>query len=420
MRWRPTYATSGRTSTRSTIGRPRRSPRRRRWRLSDALALKSLTNYRDYEAEFYQDFDVSEYPGCRQPLVGPSSTCTLPAGIPRTAGNHWQPLYQHQWSEELQLAYEGNRLHGLLAAYYLQEFIRIQNHLGYNPNPHFSSDPADVRAIFDGNMNVETWAVFGNATYDLSDRFSFKAGARYSSEKRDVTSYQATAIPPAPAPVPSAVGYPWVREKDWDNFSPQLGIEFRPTDGLMTYFTWAKGFKSGTAVIGEAGKEFVDPEKVTSYEAGLKSRLLDNRLQLNLAAFYHEVEDAQFQFTFPLATPPNFTTQMRNAAQIEAKGVELEVAWRVDTGLHGRCLRGLAGFGVHVVPGAEPVECGRICQHRSDDRVAGGPERQSHAHVAGVELQRASRLRDPARQRGFTGPGGQRRLQGQTVPLGVQ
>ena len=41
------------------------------------------------------------------------------------------------------------------------------------------------------------------------------------------------------------------------------------------------------------------------------------------------MEDAQFQFTFPLAVPPNFTTQMRNAAQIEAKGVELESSWRI-------------------------------------------------------------------------------------------
>lgn len=98
----------------------------------------------------------------------------------------------------------------------------------------------------------------------------------------------------------------------------------------MTYFTWAKGFKSGASVIGEAGKEFVDPEKVESFELGLKSRLLDNRLQLNLAAFYHEVEDAQFQFTFPQAALPNFTTQMRNAAQIEAKGVEAELAWRLS------------------------------------------------------------------------------------------
>lgn len=300
------------------------------WQLSDALALKSLTNYRDYEAEFYQDFDVSDYPGCRQPLVGPTSTCTLPAGVPRTAGNHWQPLYQHQWSEELQLAYDGSRLNALLAGYYLTEFIRIQNHLGFNPVPHFSSDPADVRAIFDGYMNVETWAVFGNATYDLTDMLSLKAGARYSSEKRDVTSFQATAIPPAAAPAPSALGYPWVRKKDWDNFSPELGVEYRPAEGLMTYFTWAKGFKSGTSVIGEAGKEFVDPEKVESFELGLKSRLLDNRLQLNVAAFYHEVEDAQFQFTFPQAAPPNFTTEMRNAAQIEAKGVELELAWRLS------------------------------------------------------------------------------------------
>jgi iron complex outermembrane receptor protein len=299
------------------------------WQLSDAWMLRSISNYRDFEAEFYQDFDVSDYPGCRQPMVGPTSTCTIPAGLTRTSGNHWQPLYQHQLSEELQLNYESGRLHGLVAGYYLKEFIRIENHLGFNPVPDFSSDPRDVRAIFDGNMNVETWAAFGNATYDFTEKFSAKAGARYSWEKRDVASYQSTATPPQSAPVPSALGFPFVREKDWSNFSPQLGVEYRPRDGLLTYFTWTQGFKSGTSVIGEAGKEFVDPEKVDSYELGLKSRLFDDRLQVNLAAFYHEVKDAQFQFTFPQAAPPNFTTQMRNAAQIEAKGVELETSWRV-------------------------------------------------------------------------------------------
>jgi iron complex outermembrane recepter protein len=302
------------------------------WRLTDVISLKSITNQRDYEAEFYQDFDVSDYPGCRQPLVGPTSTCTLAPGTTRTAGNHWQPLYQHQFSEELQFNFDGERLHGLLAGYYLKEYIRIENHLGFNPNPHFSSDPADARAIFDGAMNVKTWAVFGNASYDFTDRFSLKGGARYSYEERDVASYQATAIPPAPAPAPSALGYPFRRARDWTNFSPQIGVEFRPREGLMTYLTFAKGFKSGTSVIGEAGKEFVNPEKVDSIELGLKSRLLDNQLQLNVAAFYHEVEDAQFQFTFPQAAPPNFTTEMRNAAQIEGKGVEFEASWRPTQG----------------------------------------------------------------------------------------
>ena len=296
------------------------------WRLNDTFTLRSIANHRDYEAEFYQDFDVSSYAGCPQPLTAP--TCTIPAGLTRTSGNHWQPLYQYQWSEELQLNFDTDRLHGIVAGYYLQEHIRIQNHLGFNPVPDFSSNPGDVRAIFDGTMDVETWAVFGNATYDFTEQFSVKAGARYSWEEREVVSYQATAIPPAAAPAPSVLGYPWVRKKDWNNFSPQLGVEYRPQDGLLTYATWAKGFKSGTSVIGEAGKEFVDPEKVESYEIGLKSRLLDNRLQLNLAVFYHEVEDAQFQFTFPQAAPPNFTTEMRNAAQIEAKGVELETSFR--------------------------------------------------------------------------------------------
>jgi iron complex outermembrane receptor protein len=298
------------------------------WRLNDVMSLKSITNQRDYQAEFYQDFDVSDYPGCRQPMVGPGSTCTLPLGITRTAGNHWQPLYEHQFSEELQFNFDGEKLHGLLAAYYLKEYIRIENHLGFNPNPHFSSDPADSRAIFDGAMNVMTWAVFGNATYDLTDKFSLKGGARYSHEERDVTNYQATASPPQAVPVPSILGYPYVRAKDWDNFSPQVGVEFRPREGLLTYLTYSKGFKSGTAVIGEAGKEFVNPEKVTGIELGLKSLLFDNRLQLNLAAFRHEVTDAQFQFTFPQALPPNFTTQMRNAAEIVGKGVEFEASWR--------------------------------------------------------------------------------------------
>ncbi|HET9473418.1 MAG TPA: TonB-dependent receptor, partial [Steroidobacteraceae bacterium] len=302
------------------------------WRLTDVFSLKSITNQRDYEAEFYQDFDVSDYPGCRQPLVGPTSTCTLAPGTTRTAGNHWQPLYQHQFSEELQFNFDTERLHGLLAGYYLKEYIRIENHLGFNPNPHFSDDPADARAIFDGAMNVKTWAVFGNVTYDFTDRFSLKGGARYSYEERDVNSYQATAIPPAAAPAPSPLGYPWVRAADWSNFSPQLGFEFRPREGLLTYLTYAEGFKSGTSVIGEAGKEFVDPEIVDSIELGLKSQLLDNQLLLNLAVFYHEVEDAQFQFTFPQAAPPNFTTEMRNAAQIEGKGVELEAYWRPTQG----------------------------------------------------------------------------------------
>ena len=302
------------------------------WNINDTLSLTSITNQRDYEAEFYQDFDVSDYPGCRQPLVGPTTTCTLAPGITRTAGNHWQPLYQHQFSEELQFNFDTDRLHGLLAGYYLKEYIRIENHLGFNPNPYFSSAPADARAIFDGAMNVMTWAVFGNVTYDFTDRFSLKAGGRYSYEERDVASYQATAIPPAAAPAPSPLGYPFRRAKDWSNFSPQLGFEFRPREGLLTYLTYAEGFKSGTSVIGEAGKEFVDPEFVDSIELGVKSTLLDNRLQLNVAVFYHEVEDAQFQFTFPQAAPPNFTTEMRNAAQIEGKGVELDASWRSGNG----------------------------------------------------------------------------------------
>jgi iron complex outermembrane receptor protein len=224
----------------------------------------------------------------------------------------------------------------LLAAYYLQEFIRIQNHLGYNPNPHFSSDPADVRAIFDGNMNVETWAVFGNATYDLSDRFSSRP-VPVTAPKRDVTSYQARRFRGTRRRCPRRWAIPGCVRRTGTTSRRSSASSSAPRRA-HDLFHLGQGFQERHGGHRRGGQEFVDPEKVTSYEAGLKSRLLDNRLQLNLAAFYHEVEDAQFQFTFRWRRRPT-STQMRNAAQIEAKGVDSR--WPGGyTGLHGRCLRG--------------------------------------------------------------------------------
>ena len=176
----------------------------------------------------------------------------------------------------------------------------------------------------------------------------------------------------------------------------------------MTYLTYAEGFKSGTSVIGEAGKEFVDPEKVDSIELGLKSQLLDNQLQLNVAVFYHEVEDAQFQFTFPQAAPPNFTTEMRNAAQIEGKGVELEArlaatrAFSLDASiawLDSSSRRSSRRIRL-MRPDTAPLPDRRRSRTSAAIRTRMSPEWSDTVHPV---------IRVPARQRRLAGPGGQRR-----------
>jgi len=286
---------------------------------SDALALKSLTTYRNFRAIFFHDFDMSSYLG--YPLAQTSAV--------RTSANHWQPVFQHQFSQELQANIETDKLHAVFAGFYLKETIRVENHIGFDVLTN--TDP--FRVQFDGKMNVETWAVFGNVTYDLSDQFSVKLGGRYSWEKRKLVNNSGIGT--------AATGFvldplQWNTAKTWDDFSPSAGFEFRPNDDVMVYFNWSRGFKSGTAEIGSrrsavAVTPFVDPEKVEAFEGGIKYSA--GSLQTNLAVFHQKLKNGQFQRTFPIPNPPFFASALENAAESRAYGAEFELRWRPIDGL---------------------------------------------------------------------------------------
>src|SRR3546814_3331884 len=81
----------------------------------------------------------------------------------------------------------------------------------------------------------------------------------------------------------------WDDSKTWNNFSPSLGLEYRPNDDLLIYGNWSKGFKSGTAEIGSTRKlsptpplPFVDPEKVEASEIGAKYSTGDVSVNLEI------------------------------------------------------------------------------------------------------------------------------------------
>ncbi|HEU4651580.1 MAG TPA: TonB-dependent receptor, partial [Croceibacterium sp.] len=125
----------------------------------------------------------------------------------------------------------------------------------------------------------------------------------------------------------------WDDSKSWDDFSPMLGVEFRPDDGWLLYAQWSRGFKSGTAEIGSTRKmsptqplPFVDPEKIEAFEVGSKYGGPD--LNVNVAAFWHQLDNGQFSLTRPIPSPPFFVSTLTNAAQSEAYGVEIDTLWR--------------------------------------------------------------------------------------------
>ena len=277
------------------------------WKLTDTVAFKSLTNYRKFDDRLTQDFDVSD---------------TVNGGFPpaATSTTQLQDIGDEQFSQELQFIYEGERLHGIAAAYYLTESIDSLVRLGRDP----VRSPDRARVIVPATLDIDAWALFTNFTYDLTDMFSVKAGARYSAEKRTEENHFAVASPTDAA----AIFDPVKRaSRDYSNFSPEVGVEFRPDDRVMLYLTYSEGFKSGTANLGERVPNLVDPETIKNYEAGIKSRWFNDSVLLNLAAFKYKVEDAQYDRTYAITAPPFYAARLENAATTDGKGLELETAW---------------------------------------------------------------------------------------------
>jgi len=113
------------------------------------------------------------------------------------------------------------------------------------------------------------------------------------------------------------------REDSWAEVTPKFGAEYRFTDDVFFYGTISKGFKSG-GFNGTGIQPSFDPEIIWAYEVGAKTEWFDNRLRANVALFYYDYSDMQvWAFT---ETPG--VTEIRNAAESEIKGFELELLAR--------------------------------------------------------------------------------------------
>jgi iron complex outermembrane receptor protein len=265
------------------------------WEMSDTLALRSLTNYRELVNDQVYDFDTS-------PLVLP------------TVNNNYQE--SQQFSEELQLSYGSGPLDAMLTFYYFKEDYIGDSLIGINPirsaPPHLQR--TSIR--FFGDVDIDSWAVFGNTRYETG-QFTFDIGARYTEETRngETVTTLGTVVTPYSTGAKST------------DFSPKATIEWRPFDGMMAFATFSEGFKSGVIPIGSPNP-IVRPELVTNYEVGFKSTWFDRKLVLNAAVFYDKFTDLHVGIgQVSLANPAAVAILLQNAASAVTKGFEAELVW---------------------------------------------------------------------------------------------
>ena len=175
-------------------------------------------------------------------------------------------------------------------------------------------------SVVDQNK-LEGYAVFGQLTYSVTDRLRLVGGGRYSSDDR-------TGRGPYTGFLGSDFVFevPYTYDESFSHADYKAGIEFDAADRMMLYAAIQSGYQPGTfnafPSTPEASNE-VRQAELTAYTAGIKSRFMDNRLQVNNEIFYYDYTDL---FASAYNSVLN-TTQTFNAQATEIYGNQLDVVF---------------------------------------------------------------------------------------------
>ncbi|MDB2643641.1 TonB-dependent receptor [Luminiphilus sp.] len=205
---------------------------------------------------------------------------------------------------------------------------------GNIPPQYYRAVPglAYSQARQDVTLDNTSIAFYGQATYALTDRLNLTLGIRRSDDEKDFTTQMITNTP----------GYPFVaapftlpQTLKFDSTDPKVSVDYAITDNSMAYITYSSGYKSGGvtfATWAEAGNVGgFEEEHLDSLEIGYKARLMNNRMQLNLAAYQYDYTDQQVQSIVVVNGAPQGLTD--NAAESDMKGVELEMSYLLTDAL---------------------------------------------------------------------------------------
>ena len=179
------------------------------------------------------------------------------------------------------------------------------------------------------NIANLSYAAYGQAAYDVTPWLSLTAGIRRTEERKELDHRS----------VETFSGRPIVDAKlseRFDAWTPSANVRLQLSDDVNAYAGWSRGFKSG-GFNGRAGTDVgqlepFDPEFVDSFEAGIKSSWFDNHLVVNAAYFYNDYDDIQLT-VFSVSSNGGFASNIRNAAEADVQGVELEFRARPFEGL---------------------------------------------------------------------------------------
>ena len=293
--------------------------------IGGGFGLTSITAYRDLDVDFFIDIDASQ-----------SETGDVFVGVD-----------QSQFSQELQLKYSSERLKGVLGLYYLHERVK-SNQIAFGDDLFRFSPAIPITAtrFVEDDQKLDSYAAFGQLTYDFTEQFAVTGGLRYTKEKKRYNRFTEleSSLPllevlAPPFSFPDDLPAPFNDDtKSFDSFTPSATLSYKPTRDTLIYLSASRGFKSGGfngRANAPADITFIEdgvptltptfkPETVWTYELGAKGRFMDGMLTLAGAIFHSDYEDFQARVGGGNNTGLTGSFPVLNAGKLRIQGFELE------------------------------------------------------------------------------------------------
>jgi len=186
--------------------------------------------------------------------------------------------------------------------------------------------PASLHTI--NMIDTESWAIFGEGTYELTPTTRLTLGARWTRDERELDGRVDIFMPGAGIiqTIPnSSLGAEDQLSYEEPTYRVILDHDF--SDNIFGFVSYSRGFRSGSFAVVDASNPPFEPETLDAIEIGLKTQWLDRRLTVNLAAFDYSYENMQF------VIQRGITTMTENAAESSIRGFEIETSFAATASL---------------------------------------------------------------------------------------
>jgi iron complex outermembrane receptor protein len=222
----------------------------------------------------------------------------------------------------------------IAGVYYSSDTLDVANDYDLffdSPYPFLTHPLAPIFIGQSFTQERETYAVYSNLDYQLSDDTTITMGLRYTEDKGELSNFNSFGGDTSRTKVFDLISLLPTKEYTDGEWTGKVGIAHNLNDNTLLYTNYSRGYRSsafnGGAVVNEGDVNIASPEFVDAYELGLKTQFMGGSIQLNSALFSYDYTDQQF------INVVGINQVLENAGSSKIYGLDLEMIMLVNDDL---------------------------------------------------------------------------------------